>query len=435
MLDPAKDDAHRRELHNEVHARPPEGICVPAHIVYVAMLNRGVSREQEHEHLIRLPELGALAVERMQGNFLSLALGSCRLIWERHTEFSRYTLMRPLAVNPDLPAAAGHALVASALPQDWLRALPGGIIAAIELSLCDGDPNQQEQGLLMAHAAFGKRPFVASMLGVKSDSLVMTDFAIQDSGFERFMVIAPASISEGRAGRISQRLLELETYRLMALRGFPVAKDLGGALSDIEQRLARTTQQMAGQTRSDQDMLDDLTSLAARTEQLNSEHGYRFSATRAYHAIVMQRIAELNEAAVPATQTIGEFLGRRLSPAMSTVEATAQRLGALSERISRASALLRTRVDIATEEQNRQLLERLNKGQEMQLRLQSTVEGLSIAAISYYMVSLILYGAKALKAAGVPLNPEVVAGLAIPVVLFAVWKITRRIHQKILHHR
>ena len=141
-----------------------------------------------------------------------------------------------------------------------------------------------------------------------------------------------------------------------------------------------------------------------------------------------QRITELREKAIPGTQTLGEFMQRRLSPAIATVAATEQRLASLSERVSRASALLRTRVDIATEGQNQMLLAKLTRGQEMQLRLQSTVEGLSIAAISYYVVSLLLYGARAAKGAGMPVNAT---GALIPLVLWAVWRTTRRIHEKI----
>jgi uncharacterized membrane-anchored protein len=140
---------------------------------------------------------------------------------------------------------------------------------------------------------------------------------------------------------------------------------------------------------------------------------------------------ELREKPIPGTQTLGDFMQRRLSPAMARVAATDQRLSSLSERVSRASALLRTRVDIVTEAQNQLLLEKLTKGQELQLRLQSTVEGLSIAAISYYVVSLLLYVTKGMKAAGLPLNPEVAVGALIPVVLWAVWRTTRRIHDRL----
>lgn len=152
-------------------------------------------------------------------------------------------------------------------------------------------------------------------------------------------------------------------------------------------------------------------------------------------AIVEQRLAELHEGKVAGTQTLGEFMQRRLSPAIATVDATAQRLAGLSQRISRASALLRTRVDIATEAQNQQLLAQLGEGQRTQLRMQATVEGLSLAAITYYVVSLVLYGAKALKAEGwLPVSPELAAGAAIPLVLLAVWHTTRRIHRKIFRH-
>ena len=172
-------------------------------------------------------------------------------------------------------------------------------------------------------------------------------------------------------------------------------------------------------------------SLAARIERATAEHGYRFSATRAYDTLVSQRIAELRERPLAGTQTVGEFMQRRLSPAMATVAATAQRLASLSERVSRTSALLRTRVDIATEAQNQVLLEKLTRGQELQLKLQSTVEGLSIAAISYYVVSLVLYGAKALNKLGLPLHPETTAGLSIPWVMWGVYITVRRIHARI----
>jgi uncharacterized membrane-anchored protein len=203
-------------------------------------------------------------------------------------------------------------------------------------------------------------------------------------------------------------------------------------LTQAENELADITAHLEGNASSDQELLDTLVALAARIERATATHMYRFSATNAYATLVAQRIAELRERTIPGTQTIGEFMQRRLSPAMATVYATAQRLTSLSERVSRTSALLRTRVDIATEVQNQQLLAQLTRGQEMQLRLQSTVEGLSIAAISYYVVSLLLYGAKALKAAGVPLNPEVAAGALMPLVLWAVWRATRRIHQRIV---
>jgi uncharacterized membrane-anchored protein len=422
----------RSTLHNEVHARPQARIRMPALVLYVAVLNEGVSREQEWAHLRTLPGQQALGLEQLQGNFLRLRLDGYTMKWERHSEYTRYSLVQPLPPQAVLGAYDPQLLDALVLPPEWLGNIPGRTIAAIKLAMVHGDLNDAEATVAQAQHWFGEHAMVASVMGHNGHSWALTDFMLRDSGFERMLVIAPPDTSQTRAGRVSQRLLELETYRLMALRGLPVAKELGPMLAASEAELADITTRLENKSAADQDLLDTLVSLSARVERATATHVYRFSATRAYQALVEQRIAELREATIPGTQTIGEFMQRRLSPAMATVAATAQRLASLSERVARASALLRTRVDIATELQNQQLLAKLTRGQELQLHLQTTVEGLSIAAISYYVVSLLLYGAKAMKAAGVPINPEVAAGALMPLVLWAVWSATRRVHKSVV---
>jgi len=421
------DDAQRRTLHNEVHARPQARIRMPALVVYVAVINAGVSRAQECEHLRRLPGQQELELERMQGNFLRLRLDGYTLKWERHSEFTRYSLVLPESAV----AGATELQLPESLPPQWLRSIPGRTMAAIQVVMVHGDLRDMEGTLEQAQQWFGEHPIVASVMGHSGHSWAVTDFMLRDTGFERMLVIAPTGTPQSRAGRVSQRLLELETYRLMALRGLPVAKELAPMLGASEAELADITGRLENKSAADQDLLDALVSLSARVELATAAHMYRFSATRAYEALVLQRIAELREATIPGFQTLGEFMQRRLSPAMATVAATAQRLASLSERVARASALLRTRVDIATELQNQQLLAKLTRGQELQLHLQTTVEGLSIAAISYYVVSLLLYGAKALKLAGLPVNPELAVGALIPLILWAVWSATRRIHKSV----
>ena len=424
------DDPLRATLHNEVHARPSARVRLPALISYVAVLNAGVTREQEREHLSVLPGQHDLPPASLHDNFLRLPFAGYTVRWERHTEFTRYTIVQPLPAAALLGAAEPELLSALAVAPDWLCGIPGRTVAAIQLVMLDGDLSDERALMAQAQTWLGGHSVVASQLG-NGHSWALTTFRIGSDGFERMLVIAPPGMTETRAGRISQRLLELETYRLMALRGLPVAKQLAPMLAEAEGALADTTARLEFKSASDQDLLDALVALAARIERATAEHVYRFSATRAYAALVAQRITELREKPIPGTQTLGEFMQHRLSPAIATVAATAQRLASLSERVSRTSALLRTRVDIATEVQNRQLLEKLTRGQELQLRLQSTVEGLSIAAISYYVVSLLLYGGKALKAAGLPLNPEIATGAVIPLVLWATWRTTRRIHAKL----
>ena len=424
-------DPQRELLHNEVHARPPARVHLPALVGFVAVFNEGVTREQECAHLSRLPGQQALTPEQLQGNFLRLRLPGYTLKWERHTEFTRYSLVQPLPDAAQLGSRDPELLSHIVLPPDWIAGIPGRTFAAIKLVMLHGDLQHPQETLALARTWLGEHTVVASLMGNNAHSMVVTDFMLRESGYERMLVVAPTDTTETRAGRISQRLLEIETYRLMALRGLPVAKQLGALLTRSEQQLADITAQMENKSATDQALLDALVSLAAGVERATAQHAYRFSATQAYDTLVGQRIAEIREQPIPGTQTIGEFMQRRLSPAIATVTATAQRLASLSERITRTSALLRTRVDIATEEQNQQLLAKLTKGQELQLRLQSTVEGLSIAAISYYVISLILYLGKAGKEAGLPIKPELLAGVMIPLVLWAVWRTTRKIHEKL----
>jgi uncharacterized membrane-anchored protein len=439
------DDAQRATLHNEVHARPSPRVQLPALVVCLGVLNDGVSREAELEHLRQLPGHPALNAAEAASSFLLLDLPGGQLQWERHTEFTRYTLIQPLPPQAGLEAAEPELLGSLVVPTGWWRRVPGRTLVAIKQVMLENDIRDPDATLSAGRRWLSQASVVASMIGrvgrteAKPDSsgahtCAVTDFRLRPSGFERMLLVCEPGTTPTRAGRVSQRLMELETYRLMALRGLPVAKELAPTLGQAERELAQITAQLEDTRVSDQELLDRLTVLAARVERATAEHGYRFSATQAYHGIVQQRIGELRERPIPGTQTIGEFMQRRLSPAMATVASTAQRLSSLSQRIERAGALLRTRVDIATEAQNQQLLAKLTRGQELQLKLQSTVEGLSIAAISYYVISLLQYAAKAVQKAGVPIQPEVTAGLAIPLVLWAVWRTVRRIHDRI-HER
>jgi uncharacterized membrane-anchored protein len=430
------DDALRAELHNELHARPPARIQLPAMVISVAVLNEGVTRVEECEHLRRLPGNEALDLERLRGQFLRLRFENHSLKWERHSEFTRYSIAQPPPAAAGLGASDPDLLSALVTPPRWLQEVPGRTVAAILLVMQHAElPALQSEAhqRLMSDAQrwFGEEPIMASQIG-GGYAWAFTDLALRETGFEHMLVLAPASTSELRAGRISQRLLELETYRMMALRGLPVAKAMAPSLSAAETQLAAITARIESGCHSERALLDELVNLSASVERATAESVFRFAATRAYESIVWQRQAELREQLITGTPPLGGFVRRRMAPAMATVASTAERLSNLSERVSRASALLRTRVDIVTEAQNQELLEKLTRGQALQLQLQTTVEGLSIAAISYYVVSLILYVLKACKAAGVlPFQPEAGAGAAIPLVLWAVWRTVKRIHARL----
>ena len=265
------DDAQRVLLHDEVHARPSARIRLPALIVLVAVLNEGVSREQEGEHLRRLPGHADLPLDSLQGNFVRLSLGPHTLKWERHTEFTRYSLVQSLPADAGLGAAQPDLLGDLAVSTEWLASIPGRTVAAIQLAMVNADwPEATPAGHagLMAQAQrwLGRDSLVASQLG-GGHSWALTDFVLRADGFERMLVIAPHGTTETRAGRVSQRLLEIETYRLMALRGLPVAKSLSPTLADAERRLAAITAQLENKSTSEQALLDELVSLAAGVER------------------------------------------------------------------------------------------------------------------------------------------------------------------------
>ena len=425
-------DSQRLALHNEIHSRPSATFKLPALVIYVAVLNAKVSIADECQHLRLLTGHTHLSVEQMKGNFLQLQYDHFKVIWERHTEFTRYTIIQSLPENAhwgsQLPDLATH--VATGV--DWLKNIPGKTITAIQLAMLNEGMDDPDS-IFKAKQWLGHGTVIGGTLGRTTGdqphSHLITNLRIGDDGFVRMLVLTSPATSENRAGRVAQRLLELETYRIMALLSLPIAKQLSSKLFEAEAQLVDITARIEANSDSDEVLLNHLASLAAQVESSTAEHSYRFSAARAYDAIVRERISEMREKPLSGIQTMGEYVQRRLAPAVATVNATSERLEALAERVARASALLRTRVEIAAEAHNHELLEKLTRGQALQLQLQTTVEGLSVAAITYYVVSLLYYLTKAAKAYGINLNPEMVAGFSAPVVLVCSWLLIRKIHR------
>jgi len=259
---------------------------------------------------------------------------------------------------------------------------------------------------------------------------VFTDFKI-DNGFSRFLVLDVA-LTQRQAGRTIQRLVEIETYRMMALLGLPVAKEVGRWIHTAETGLAELMDHI-GHARSPDDernVLASLSKLAAEVEHSVARTTFRFGASSAYQGLVGQRIEELRETRIPGLPTIGEFMHRRLLPAMNTCAAMSRRQEELSGRVARNSQLLRTRVDIELERQNQEVLSQMNRRARLQLRLQETVEGLSVVVLTYYGSQLIQYLAKGTKELH-HLNIDVVTAISIPLIAGVVAWGTRRMRKKL----
>lgn len=415
----------RNDLNNEVHARPPEALKAPVRISYLALVPDGATAGSGIEPIRDLARRHG-APEPSDGlNHYSADFGTFRVKWERHTEYTRYTfIVQGVPGDPFVQTAIG------AVPHEWIASLPGKVLVAshaVLLAMPAGDLDPEQ----VATRYFNGSVLIGSSIS-DGAAAAFTDFRFHADGFTRH-VLLDRGMTPRQSGRSVQRLLEIDTYRMLSLLALPVARDLTPFLAATERELAEITSSMVGAGEADEPvLLDRLTRLEAQIEKERSTNSYRFSASVAYYDLVTQRIQDLREQRIPGLQTFEEFTARRLAPAMSTCRAVARRQDQLSGRLSQATQLLSTRVDITRERQNQAVLESMNRRAKQQLRLQQTVEGLSIAAITYYIVGLVSYAAKAANSAGAAINPDVVTGLSIPFVVGVVAYGLRHVRRAIL---
>ena len=414
----------RQRLNDEVHTRPPIPLEAPALISFMACTRDNHDLAAERSHIGQLYERLGLPVEpNAEAAHLIIDCGNFKLKWELHGEFSTYTFF----AKPTKPPRSGETAL-DLVPAEWLRALPGQAIAASHIELLvNGAPSPTE--IIWHLSEDNSDTQIISRIAGQA-AWLFTDFRIHD-GFSRFTVI-DESMGKLRTGRTIQRLLEIETYRIMALLAFPVAKSVGKLLNRAETDLAALIDRMVSATQpgDERAVLADLTRLAAEIERSVANTTFRFGAAAAYYRLVQQRIGELKETRVSGYPTIKGFMERRLAPALNTCAAIASRQEDLSARIARTSQLLRTSVDMELERQNQELLSQMNRRAKLQLHLQEAVEGLSVVVLTYYGSQLVQYLAKATKEIH-HLNTDVITGISIPIIAGLVAWGTHRIRKKL----
>lgn len=418
------DHSQRFELADEVHARPPEALSGPTKLTFLACFSDRSQRQAEWQAVSALAERFGVRPPDQNANHYSTDLGPFRLKWERHTEFSRYKFIT--AEDGEEPFETSALKI---VPEDWLAALPGELMVAAHVVIRPAGAAILEHDAV-SESYFNGNPMVGAILSGGA-AAGFTDFRIHEDGFSRIL-IENRDTTPRQAGRLVQRLLEIDTYRIMAMLALPVAKQLTPVLDDGEKELAAITHALVGvEDQNEPELLDRLTKLQAEIERNDADSQFRFSAAAAYYDLVHRRIIDLREERIQGLQTFQEFIERRLAPAMNTCQAVRTRQENLSQHLARATQLLSTRVNIASERQNQAILESMNRRAELQVRLQETVEGLSIAAITYYIVGLISYLIKGLKAGGLGLNAELVTALSIPFVVLAVAFGVRKLRKRI----
>ena len=420
-----QEHALRQQLHNEIHARPFERLPAPCLITHMAFLADPAQQGVSREHLCRLLDDHHLPRPADDSSFYSAQVGPVRLRWERHGEFVSYTFIRPGL--PDSAPDWFSVSAAGALSAAWRQQIPGELLCAIHTALPAEIADTEDWPQPEFDTVLDGDALVASEAADRQ-ARVYSDLRIHADGFARFVVLT-REISARRRGRLVQRLLEIETYRMLALTGLPMAQRLGPSIRRIESELPALLSSMQRERglAADRVLLDRLTALATELETGAAQGLFRLGATRAYHELVLARLDAIKESRIPHHSTLASFLARRLTPAIRTCATVEQSQTTLSSKIARIAELLRTRVDIELESQNADQIRQMAERVRLQLRLQQTVEGLSIAAITYYVSSVLHLLFEGAHGSGVHVDPAVATGAAVPVVFavvaFIVWRI------------
>ncbi len=425
-MSPIKDHDLRYQLANELHARPFPTLEAPCRAAYLAIKRpqdaAARDRDLDRQHLIALLDRHGAPHPQPGATHYFGEIGRHKLKWESHTEFVTYTIFGDGVAETPFDASTF-----AMFPTDWLEDAPGQRItsALIRIEVCDDNstvPGKVEKWFVPESLAISEV--------LDGTAIMAGDFRIDSAGHMRFALFARPEMGARRIGRVVQRICEIETYKSMSMLGLARARSLGPAIGDMNGKLTQLMSEMRGRDVQSENTLKALLDVSAELESTLAQSAFRFGATGAYDALVNQRISVLREERFDGRQTFAEFMMRRFDPAMRTVSAVEAQLRTMAERAERAANLLRTRVDVERSAQNQELLASMDRRADLQLRLQKTVEGFSVAAISYYAVNLLSYLlSPGFEAAG--FGKTATLSILTPIVLVLVWLAVRRIKRTV----
>lgn len=436
---PSADHPQRYALHNEIHARPPIALWPNERIINQAFILDAISRRQQLSWINRASSSFPLhhgTAHNPSIRVLEIAPEPQRILlkWEMHGEFVSVTIFSQQADTASFESRdavltkTGKRL--ESVNAQGLNELTGQRLVALDIALESAQPYPDAYEVAKR---FSGNTVVGSVVTSNQNAQLWTDLQLDEAGFIQMILRGPA-IGSRQAGRTVQRMIDAETYRMMALLALPHAKSLAEPLRSAELELARVSEKIATAQKKttidlsvDAQLLGDVSALAAQVEGWISANGLRFTAAEAYHELVKRSLVELHETTIPGVQMLNTFMDRRFEPAMRTCKWTVRRLRDLSDRISRTTQILKTRIEFVNESQQQELLSSMDRRAKLQLRLQQTVEGLSIIVMTYYATGLLQYVAKGLKQYGVPLDPDQVGLISVPTIAIGLlWYLTVR---------
>ena len=414
-------------LIDELHNRPFPVIQLPAQVSNIVVLEPA-DRDSEIAGLKQLAEIHNMTPPDDGVSCYYQSSEDFDLRWERHNEFSTYTLI----CNKKLSGTAFESGF-SHISDDWLSTLSGQVISAnhIDLRSAGEAPDSPEE----LEEYFDGRKLIGSKI-YDGNAKLWTSMRSHSDGFSRTLLV-DQGVDPSQAGRAVRNLLEISTYRSMTLLALPTARELLPEISTLEQSLSATSEKLKliETMEDEQNLITELIAEATQVERLIADNSFRFSATEAYFNLTETRLNMLREEKIPTIRTLKQFHVRRFIPAYNTCMSVVKRKQNLSQRIGRTSELLHSRLQLSLEDQNQRLLASMDKRSKIQLRLQQTVEGLSVVAITYYSMGLLRLMVEPLPVERyLYLSDSAVVAIATPIIFFSALMVVRRIRKKLGNH-
>lgn len=406
------------------HSRPALPVKAPAEINHSIILAGETDHGADRRRFVDAVEsIGWDVIQESTGEVLAVKDRST-MKWERHTEFISLTAVAGQKLGNTETSQAFEATLRE-LAQDHQ---PDGDTDVGVLSRTRVLVGMPSDGLTINR---GDRP-VQRVLVVGDNIQVETTLLHDSTDMVEYRATLlhedTSPMSPRRVGRFVQRLIEIESYRLIAYLAVPMMQSIGPRVSALEAKVNEIAERAAADPRPHEEavILTELTNLSAELQSIGSASEFRFAASLAYAAIVDERLESLRENRIEGAQRISTAIKRRLDPAMRSCNALLRRQQKIAERIGYVTELLRTRVDLALQDQNAAVLQSIDQRARAQLRLQQAVEGLSVAAITYYTLGIIYYLVKGAPLEAWGLSKDVVQALfVVPVALLVFYGLRR----------